>query len=82
MMRAATRLEDAKGGLEDCGVAISDLRQSWDEQVKAQSKPLPSAYVYITYIDNVLILSYTPSCIKESGRCFRYQPAVNDRVPI
>lgn len=55
-IRAATRLEDAKHKLEDCGVAIADLRQSWDEQVKAQSKPLPSMYVCINqWMNNDLI---------------------------
>lgn len=40
MLRAVTRLEDAKNSLAECDMPLEVLRESWQEQVKAQSRPL------------------------------------------
>ncbi|KAF9506035.1 hypothetical protein BS47DRAFT_1254742, partial [Hydnum rufescens UP504] len=41
--RTVGRLQDAKHSLAQIGIPIEDLRDSWKEQVAAQSKPLPIA---------------------------------------
>ena len=44
LQRAVTRLEEAKGRIDSCGLSVTSLRLNWKAQVAAQAKPLPGMF--------------------------------------